>query len=180
MKQNYAIRMLDQWDLTGRYVYLKRDLRKMFRDEPKETFDDSLTRLVKAGLLVRAARSVYVYRLTRNFGDATLDLIARNLRRGHVTYESLESMLSSYGVISQIPVDRRTYMTTGRSGEYHTPYGAIEFTHTSKSIASIAPELLHPESRGVPLATKHLALRDLKATRRNLDLVDYSQLDDEA
>ena len=56
MKQNYAIRMLDQWDLTGRYVYLKRDLRKMFRDEPKETFDDSLTRLVKAGLLVRAAR----------------------------------------------------------------------------------------------------------------------------
>ena len=121
-----------------------------------------------------------MYRLTRNFGDATLDLIARNLRRGHVTYESLESMLSSYGVISQIPVDRRTYMTTGRSGEYHTPYGAIEFTHTSKSIASIAPELLHPESRGVPLATKHLALRDLKATRRNLDLVDYSQLDDEA
>ena len=152
----------------------------MFLDEPKETFDDSLTRLVKAGLLVRAARGVYVYRLTRNFGDATLDLIARNLRRGHVTYESLESMLSSYGVISQIPVDRRTYMTTGRSGEYHTPYGVIEFTHTSKSITLIAPELLHPEGRGVPLASKHLALRDLKATRRNLDLVDYSQLDDEA
>lgn len=132
MKQSEAVKVLNQWDLHGKYVYLKRDLRKLFRDEPKETFDDSLSRLVKSEILVRAARGVYVYGLTRNFSDATIDLIARNLRRGYATYESLESMLSAYGVISQIPVDRRTYMTTGRSGEYQTPYGAIEFTHTAR------------------------------------------------
>lgn len=178
MKQSEAIKVLNQWDLHGRYVYLKRDLRKLFRDEPKETFDDSLSRLVKSEILVRAARGVYVYGLTRNFSDATIDLIARNLRRGYATYESLESMLSAYGVISQIPVDRRTYMTTGRSGEYQTPYGAIEFTHTARPITQTIPELLHPEGRGVPLASKQLALRDLKATRRNLGLVDYELMEE--
>ncbi len=41
----------------------------------------------------------------------------------------LESALSEYGVISQIPIDRLTIMTTGRKGHYKTPYGTIEFTH---------------------------------------------------
>ncbi|MDV7106381.1 hypothetical protein R3X26_18525 [Vibrio sp. TH_r3] len=31
--------------------------------------------------------------------------------------------LSDFGVISQIPVDRLTVMTTGRSGEFKTPLG---------------------------------------------------------
>lgn len=134
------------------------------------TFDDSLDRLVRSGILVRAARGVYVYRLTRHFSDATPDLIARNLRRGYLVYESLESALSMYGAISQIPVDRRTYMTTGRRGEYRTPYRVIEFTHTARTIDRIAPGLLHTEGRGVPVASKQLALRDLKATGRNSHL----------
>lgn len=179
MRQSDAIKVLDRWDLTGRYVYLKRDLRKLFHGEARDTFDDSLDRLVRSGILVRAARGVYVYRLTRHFSDATPDLIARNLRRGYLVYESLESALSMYGAISQIPVDRRTYMTTGRRGEYRTPYGVIEFTHTARTIDRIAPGLLHPEGRGVPVASKQLALRDLKATGRNLDLVDEQLMEDE-
>ncbi|MFR1207409.1 MAG: hypothetical protein ACLSD4_07690 [Bifidobacterium catenulatum] len=73
-------------------------------------------------------------------------------------------------VISQIPVDRRTYMTTGRSGEYQTSYGAIEFTHTARPITVTIPELLHPEGRRSAGACS--SAHDLKATRRNLDLVD--------
>ena len=44
----------------------------------------------------------------------------------------------------------------------------------------IAPGLLHPEDRGVPVASKQLALRDLKATGRNLHLVDEQLMEDES
>ncbi|WP_236630758.1 hypothetical protein [Bifidobacterium aemilianum] len=120
MKQSIAIQTLSRWDDAGRYVFLNRDLRKLF-PENDNAFKDGLKRLVFNGLLVRAARGVYIYALSKHIGEGTLDLIARNLRRGFLTYESLESALSSYGIISQIPIDRRTYMTTGRSGEYTTP-----------------------------------------------------------
>ncbi|WP_422139500.1 hypothetical protein [Endozoicomonas sp. ALC020] len=63
--------------------------------------------------------------------------IAIALRRGDYNYISLESALSEYGAISQIPVDRLTIMTTGRKGEYKTPFGVLEFTHTRRSVADI-------------------------------------------
>ncbi|KFI41914.1 hypothetical protein BBIA_2535 [Bifidobacterium biavatii DSM 23969] len=169
--------MLTDWDRTGRYVWLKRDLKKLF-GEPVETFNDSLDRLVKAGILDRVARGVYVYAYSAHFGEATLDLIARNLRRGELTFESLESALSAYGVISQIPIDRRTYMTTGRSGEFITKYGVVELTHTSLPIEKILAGLTYPKDRGVPVASKEFAWRNLKAVRRNLDLVDEEELDE--
>lgn len=171
MRLNDAVRLLFDWDVNGRYVYLKRDLRKLF-DENEETFNDSLDRLVGSRVLERVARGVYVFAYSRNIGNATLDLIARSLRRGELTYESLESALSAYGVISQIPIDRRTYMTTGRSGEVRTPYGVAEFTHTSASPEKILPELTYPSDRGLPVASKELAWRNLKSVGRNLDLVD--------
>ena len=54
------------------------------------------------------------------------------MRRGEYSYISLETMLSEYGAISQVPIDRLTVMTTGRKGEYETPFGVIEFTHTKR------------------------------------------------
>lgn len=176
MRQAEAIRILDYWDRRRHYVYKKTDLRKLIR-EPEETFNDTLDRLVKAGILERPARNVYVYPLGKRYGD-TLDLIARTLRRGELTYESLESALSMYGVISQIPVDRRTYSTTGRSGEYVTRYGVIEFTHTSLQPSQFLGELRYPEGRDLPVASKALAWRNLKSTRRNLHLVNMEEIDD--
>lgn len=46
--------------------------------------------------------------------NGSLELVAR----GEYNYISLESALSEYGIISQIPIDRLTIMTTGRKGEY--------------------------------------------------------------
>ncbi|OZG59912.1 hypothetical protein BLEM_2087 [Bifidobacterium lemurum] len=178
MRLSKAIETLARWDATGRYVWLRRDLRKVF-DENEETLSDTLDRLAKANILTRAARGVYVYRLSAHIGAGTLDLIARHLRRGELTYESLESALSAYGVISQIPIDRRTYVTTGRRGEYDTPYGVIEFTHTSVDKARIIPDLVTVEGRELPVASKRLALRNLKAAGRNMDLIDMEETDDE-
>ena len=36
MRQSDAIKVLNRWDVTGRYVYLKRDLRKLFHSEARE------------------------------------------------------------------------------------------------------------------------------------------------
>lgn len=46
----------------------------------------------------------------------TIEHIAKALRPEKYNYVSLESILSEYGVISQIPMDRLTVMTTGREG----------------------------------------------------------------
>ncbi|MBT1162190.1 hypothetical protein [Bifidobacterium sp. SO1] len=179
MKQNEAVATLKQYDeQLGRYVYLKRDLKKLFNDTA-DTFNLSLRRLTKAGILKRVAHGVYLYSFSHNIGEETLDLIARNLRRGEITYESLESALSAYGVISQIPIDRRTYMTTGRSGEYRTPYGVIEFTHTKANPRQIIPELKQVRGRRLPVASKRLAWENLKDAHRNTDLVDMEELEDD-
>ena len=67
-------------------------------------------------------------------------------------------------------------MTTGRSGEYHTPHGIIEFTHTKQPIEAIVPELVGREGHALPLASKRLAYKNFCSVRRNLDLVDEGEL----
>ena len=175
MKLKDALDILQGWDARGRYVFRKRDL-SIVLDESGRTLDQTLVRLVKAGVLERPAHGVYLFARSRNIGPATVEHIARNLRRGELTYESLESALSRHGVISQIPVDRLTLMTTGRSGEYRTPYGVIEFTHTKQPVESILPGLVEREGHALPLAAKQLAYENLRSTRRNLDLVDEGEL----
>jgi hypothetical protein len=98
--------------------------------------------------------------------------------RGFYNYISLESALSEAGAISQIPLDRLTVMTTGRKGEYRTPYGVIEFTHTKRPEMEI---LDHVYSAGRPLkmATLTTALRDLKRVGRNTHLLDWEMLNEQ-
>lgn len=175
MKQLEALDILQQWDTQGHFVFRKRDLELLF-EESGPKLDQTLTRLVKSGVLERPAHGIYLFAHSKHLGPTTIDYIARNLRRGELTYESLESALSRYGVISQIPLDRLTLMTTGRSGEYATPFGVIEFTHTKAPLESIIPNLIEREGHALPLASKHLAFENLRSVRRNLDLVDKGEL----
>jgi hypothetical protein len=175
MKQSDALKTLYNWDSQGRYVYRKHDLKMIF-DESKRTFDQSLARLVKSGVLECPAHGIYVFSLSRHIGMDTLGHIARNLRRGELVYESLESALSQWGVISQIPIDRVTYMTTGRSGEYKTPFGVVEFVHTKLPIERIAGHLIERSDSALPIADKRLAYLNLRSVGRNLDLIDMEEL----
>ncbi|HGS5457581.1 TPA: hypothetical protein ACN32Y_004777 [Vibrio parahaemolyticus] len=94
---------------------------------------------MKNQILERVARGIYLYTLSKDrFSANTLEIIAKTLRRGEYSYVSLESALSEYGVISQIPMDRLTVMTTGRKGEYKTRYGVIEFTHTKSRFPTLS------------------------------------------
>ena len=98
--------------------------------------------------------------------------VAIRLRSGEYSYVSLESALSEFGVISQIPVGRTTMMTTGRSGEIHSIYDTLDFTHTTRSVRDILSSTLVIKGRPLRFARVETALRDLRQVGRNLDLVD--------
>lgn len=91
----------------------------------------------------------------------------------------MESILSEYGVISQIPVSRLTVMTTGRSGVHKTPYGTIEFTHTKRPIPELLERTMEAKGRPLRIATKRAAVRDLVRVGRNVNLIDQEALDDQ-
>ncbi|MCG6220749.1 type IV toxin-antitoxin system AbiEi family antitoxin, partial [Vibrio diabolicus] len=92
------------------------------------------------------------------------------LRRGEYNYISLESALSEYSVISQVMIDRITIMTTGRKGEFKTPYGVIEFTHTKRDDIDIISNTITSD-RPLRIASKETAIRDLKRVGRNTHLI---------
>jgi len=146
-------------------------LAKLFPEDSPKTFSEGLNRLVKAGVLTRACRGVYVNDRAHSFDGRVIERIAQALRPGEFTYVSLESMLSEYGEISQIPIDRLTLMTTGRKGVYKTPYGVIEFSHTKRPLSDILTRIKQVDGRPLRVADREAAWRDLKRVGRNTRMV---------
>lgn len=179
MKKLEAIQTLREFDKKGKYVFIKHDMAKLFPHDNTKALDEGLNRLIKAGLIKRACRGVYVNDNAQCFDGYTIEHIAKALRRNTYNYVSLESALSEYGVISQIPLDLLTVMTTGRKGIYKTPYGVIEFTHTKRSVTNILEHIQTVAGRPLRIATKETALRDLKRVGRNLHLIQPEDIDDE-
>jgi predicted transcriptional regulator of viral defense system len=176
MNKEQAIKVLREQDRKGKYIFTNRDLSKLFPDDSFKTFNEGLKRLVKSGILKRACRNIYVNEDARQFDSYAIEHIAKTLRRGEYNYVSLESMLSEYGLISQIPMDRITLMTTGRTGIYNTAYGVIEFTHTKRTVKDILNNTTKINERPLRMATKQAALRDLKRVGRNISLVHMDEL----
>lgn len=175
MRRMDAIRALSALDRHGVYVLTKGDLGKAFPSEKEKAFEKSLQRLVADGVLRRVAMGVYVNMLARSKRANIIEDIAAVLRRGHYSYLSMESMLSEYGVISQVPVSRITLMTTGSGGVYHTPYGTIEFTHTKRRTADLILRTISAKGRPLRLATKQAAIADLVRSGRNANMLDAGQ-----
>lgn len=177
MKKIDAHIQLSDWGRKGRNVFSKADLRVIFSKDAEEAFNAGLRGLVSKGVLIRAAQGVYVYPHTSFDRDRVLEQVAATLRRGEHVYMSLESALSRYGIISQIPIDRLTLMTTGRSGEFRTPWGVIEFTHTDRSLLDIL-ESTRPTDGPLRFAKAATALRDLRRVGRNTHLIQHEGLED--
>jgi len=169
-----AIDKLDEFSRNGRYVFHLRDFEKLFPDESDRALRSSIKRLVENGILTRAVYGVYVYSRATQDGYI-LEHIVKTLRRGEYNYVSLESALSQYGVISQIPIDRLTVMTTGRRGEYKTPWGVIELTHTARSVSDILAGTIETKAP-IRFAKKETAVRDLLRVGRNTHLIDHAEL----
>lgn len=179
MKKLEAIRVLREFDKKGKYVFTKHDMAKLFPHDSPKALNVSLNRLVKARLIKRAFNGIYVNDHAQCFDSYTIEHIAKALRRNEYNYVSLESILSEYGIISQIPLDRLTVMTTGRKGIYKTIYGVIEFTHTKRSIINILDHVQRIKGRPLRIATKEAAVRDLKRVGRNLHLLQQENNNNE-
>lgn len=132
-----------------------------------------LSRATKTGLLKRVCRGVYLYPLPDYPTGHLLFHAAARLRAGEFNYISLETVLSDAGVISQVPINWISIMTSGRSHVVDCgDYGHIEFVHTSQRPDDVSAELTYDPDRHLWRASVRQALRDMKATRRPLDLVD--------
>ena len=170
-----AVRTLSEWDRRGRIVFTLSDLRKIFPNQSEKTLSESLRRLVFNGMLERAANGVYVNPLSSRSRADLLEEVALALRRGEYNYLSLECALSEWGVISQVPQSYLTVMTTGRKGEFDTPFGIVEFTHTRRTSSEIVRGTVR-WNRPLRLAKASCAFQDLRRVGRNQHLVDSDEL----
>jgi len=178
MKRTNLVRILETWDAKNRRVFTTGDLRNLLPEETDFNFANGVTRLSRGddAILKRAARGIYVYANSKKPWTHISEEIARTLRRGYHTYVSLESALSEHGVISQIPIDTLTLVTTGRPGRFETEWGTIEFVHTRRQVLSFVENLLDV-GRPLRLANPELALDDLTRKGRNLHMVQHAEME---
>jgi hypothetical protein len=169
-----AYEILNNLDKEKKFIYRKSDLRILFNKESERSFNDTLQRLIDKNILNRAANGVFVFNNSKNIKSDILEKIAANIRRGFYNYVSLESALSEYGVISQIPAGTLTIMTTGRKGKFSTEWGNIEFIHTNKKPQDIIKMSDYCGNHYLRFANPETALKDLKSVNRNLHLVSLS------
>lgn len=179
MKKMALFHKLSELDRRGVYVLARRDIEKLFPEESEKAIEKSLQRMVADGLLQRVAKGLYVNPAAFSKNRWIAEEIAKALRPFSMSYVSLESILSEYGAISQIPIDRMTVMTTGKSGVVETPYGVIEFTHTKRRAADIVRSTLSAKGRPMRIATRQAAVRDLLRVGRNANMVDLDELESE-
>ncbi|MBV8753005.1 MAG: hypothetical protein JO328_09110 [Hyphomicrobiales bacterium] len=164
---------LADMDRRGVWAFTPASLSVLLGNPTPEYLRLAMKRLADQGVLVRAARGVYVNPHARSMPDNVRAGLLRFLRPRELSYISLESKLSEVGAISQVST-ALTCMTTGSPGRFDTPWGTIEFTHTDRPV--VVGTDVHMRADGVPEATVKRAARDLRRVGRNTDLVDTERL----
>jgi hypothetical protein len=155
------------------YLFRASDFYQLFPDMSADTLRVFLGRAVKAGVLQRFCQGLYLCPRTGYPKGFELYHAASRLREENYCYLSLESVLSEEGLISQIPLGWITVMTGGRSGIIPCgAWGSIEYIHTKKRFEDIEPFLIYDHRYCLWRASARLALKDMRAAKRAMDLVD--------
>lgn len=161
------------------YLFTPNDLRSLLMDLSNTAFKTLLSRAVKEGYLERICRGLYLYPNTMPTDGLLLFHAAARLRADGFNYISLETVLSEAGVISQMPINRISLMSSGRSNVIPCGrWGSIEFVHTEQKPIDVMNQLIYDKRCGLWRANIALALRDMRATHRSLDLIDWSVADE--
>jgi hypothetical protein len=156
-----------------RYLFTLRDLHALLPDSTYATFKTLVSRAAKTGPLKHLCRNLYIYEKVDYPRDRVLFHAAARLRAEYFNYISLETALSDAGLISQIPFSWITVMSSGRSGKIQCQgFGTIEFIHTEKDPSRLAPELVWDRQNRLMRASVALAMTDMRAAKRSLELVD--------
>ena len=161
------------------YLFTARDFAPVFPELRESALNALLSRAGRSGLIERVCKGVYLYPRVDYPRGLELFHAASRLRADNLNYISLETALSDAGVISQLPLGRITLMSSGRSHSVDCGrFGTIEFVHTRRTARDLAGMLSYDERCRLWRATVPLAIRDMRATRRSLDLVNWSLVDE--
>jgi len=161
------------------YLFTLDDLAGALPHMKPGAFKALLSRAHKGGVLKRVCKGVYLYPRVEYPAGLVLFHVAAKLRANAFNYLSLETVLSDAGVISQIPLNWITLMSSGRSHIVACgDFGHIEFIHTKRKPADVAEQLSYDSECRLWRASVELALLDMKLTRRSTDLVDWSIADE--
>lgn len=158
-----------------RYLFAPDDLRAILPELSASAFKTLLSRAVKQGYLARVCRGLYLYRQATTPAGLLLFHAAARLRADGLNYISLETVLSDAGVISQVPINMISVMSSGRSSVISCGiWGTIEFVHTRQRANDLVGQLHYDVRCRLWRANVSQALRDMRAAHRSLDLVDWS------
>ncbi len=175
-----AIKTLSNWlenNASSEHdVFSSRDLRILFLDLSDAAFRALLSRATKGDCLERICRNLYRYK-KKDYSEGRLLYHAAAHLRGHrFNYISLETVLSDAGVISQIPINVISIMSSGRSNTIDCGrFGSIEFIHTQQKPTDLRDQLTYDAPCRLWRASVQLALKDMKKTHRNADLIDWER-----
>lgn len=177
------IKMLSQWLLNNtnykHYLFTLFDMRSLFPQLSDSAFKTLMSRAVSSKLLTRLCRGIYLYKPALPKDGLLLYHVAALLRADNFNYISLETVLSDVGVISQIPLNWISIMSSGRSNVISCgEFGTIEYIHTRQEPELLMHQLTYDHSCGLWRANVHLAIRDMKATHRNCDLINWNIVDE--
>lgn len=169
------IDMISQLATPQACLFTSVDLRCLLPNLSDAAFKTLLSRVVSGGHLSRICRGLYLYENANPDRGCILHHAVNKLRPLGLNYLSLESALSDAGVISQIPINRITVMSSGRSTVIDCgQWGSIEFVRTRQKPQDLVGQLKYDTRCRLWRASVAQALRDMKATRRSQDLVDWS------
>ena len=170
---------LDKLATPERYLFTPVDMRVLVGDISEAAYRALLSRAANAGKLERVCRGLYIYHPAKPVLGRVLFHAAARLRAHEFNYISLETALSDSGVISQIPLNWITLLSSGRT---HTidcgRWGKIEFIHTSQTPTDVLPHLTYDAQCRLWRASIPQAIRDMRRHQRNLDLIDWSLLNE--
>jgi predicted transcriptional regulator of viral defense system len=173
------IRLLERLAGEEHYLFSLDDVRSALPEASPGAFKVLLSRVEKSGLLRRVCRGIYLYPRVAYPAGMVLFHTAAKLRADGFNYLSLETVLSDTGVISQIPLNWITLMSSGRSHIVKCgDFGHIEYVHTKRRPADVANQLSYDQDCHLWRASVALALRDMKLTRRSMDLIDWEVAND--
>jgi len=168
-------RNLERLANAEHYLFAPDDLRALFPSTTASAFKTLLSRAGRGGHLARVCRGLYLYERVDYSRGMVLFHAAARLRADTFNYISLETALSDAGAISQVPINSITVMSAGRSNTIDCGvWGTITFVHTRKGPGAVADQLHYDRRCHLWRASVGLAVQDMRATRRSLDLVDWS------
>jgi predicted transcriptional regulator of viral defense system len=170
---------LQQHTNRERYLFSLQDIQGLFPELSDKALKTLLSRVAKQGALERVCRGLYAYKSSVHSYGFLLFHAAAYLRSNAFNYISLETLLSDAGVISQIPINCITIMSSGSSNKIVCGrFGTIEFIHTAQKPTAIMDQLTYDKECRLWRASISLALRDMKRTHRNCDLIDWEVVDE--